>query len=309
MVDTCVVYLVWGRLGFAPVERFAASYRQHPAGLEHRLVLLLNGVEDDALRLQCHMLGDALGAQLMELEEPVLDLDAYLTASHRLSAETLCFLNSYSEILADDWLAALRGGLKLPNVGLAGATGSWASQLDYLRYQLHLPSHYATVFSDREATRQAFLELARESDPSIRDRGRLAAQLLTTVMLARQTRTFTRFPTPHLRTNAFAVRRKLLLAIRPRPIRSKLDAYRLESGRDSLTARVAGRGLRAVVVGRDGVCYETSRWAESDTLWQGDQRNLLVADNRTEDYRRAGRERRLLLARLAWGERAQPGPS
>jgi hypothetical protein len=175
-----------------------------------------------------------------------------------------------------------------------------------LRYQLGLSSAYSAVFEDREATRRAFLELAREADPTIRDRGRAASQVLTAAMLVRQARGFGRFPAPHLRTNALAVGRELLLDLRGRRIRTKLDAYRRESGRASLTGHVLASGRQAVVVGRDGERYGSERWHESMTLWQGEQENLLVADNRTEDYQRAGERRRLLLARFAWGERARP---
>jgi len=305
MPDTCVVHLVWGPLGEQPLERFAASYRRHPAGREHHLVLLLNGVEDPALSDRARALAAELGASCVDLRRRALDLEAYVAAAVRLDAEVLCFLNSYSRILADDWLAQLRGALDQPRVGLAGATGSWGSQLDYIRYQLGLRSAYAAVYEHREATRQAMLRLSRLHDPSVRDRGRLASQLGMLTMLIRQTPTFARFPAPHVRTNAFAVRRPLLLDAWPRRVRGKLAAYRLENGRASLTARVLDAGLRAVVVGRDGAVHDVEGWPDSETFWQGEQRNLLVADNRTDDYAEGDHERRLLLARYAWADRAR----
>src|SRR5436305_8940492 len=100
MLGTYVVYLVWGPLGAGPIERFAASYRAHPARHEHRLLLLLNGVDDEGLRRRCAAVAGELEAEILELGDRVLDLDAYRAAGQRLDAETLMFLNSHSEILA-----------------------------------------------------------------------------------------------------------------------------------------------------------------------------------------------------------------
>jgi hypothetical protein len=65
-------------------------------------------------------------------------------------------------------------------------------------------------------------------------------------------------------------------------------------------------GLRPLVVGKDGRCYEKEEWHTSNTFWQGDQQNLLVADNQTNDYQNGSAERRLFLSRYAWGENAAP---
>jgi hypothetical protein len=302
-----LVHLVRRQNGPQALRAFLHAYERHPAGIEHQLVLAIKGFANDAESCAAVEPARRFRPEVLVLPDDGFDLLAYLRAAKRIAHDCCCLLNSFSRPLVDGWLASLASALEQPGVGLAGATGSWASQLDYLRYQLGLSSAYARMFEDREATRQGFLELARDRDPTLRDRGRLAAQLLSSVMLVRHARGFTRFPAPHLRTNALAVRRDLLLAMHTPRIRTKLDAYRLESGRSSVTARVLLSGLRAVVVGRDGVSYDVERWPESMTLWQGDQQNLLVADNRTEDYQRAPADYRVLLARLAWGEHARPG--
>jgi hypothetical protein len=186
-------------------------------------------------------------------------------------------------------------------VHVAGATGSWASHQDYRRYHLHLPSGYATVFPGREAARQGFLELSRRHVPDKRDHGRAAFKLAAAVDLVRDRGAFGPFPSPHLRTNAFAARRELLEALQLPRIRSKHDAYRWESGRSGFTQRVLDSGGRVVVVGRDGALYDPEQWDESATLWSADQDNLLVADNQTDDYAQSGPAVRGLLSALAWG--------
>jgi hypothetical protein len=110
------------------------------------------------------------------------------------------------------------------------------------------------------------------------------------------------FPNPHLRTNGFAVERALAERLRwPRP-RTKGAALRIESGRRGLSRQVRALGYRTLVVGRDGHGYDVAEWPASRTFRSGQQENLLVADNRTEQYAQAGEAERRRLAAMAWGQ-------
>lgn len=116
-------------------------------------------------------------------------------------------------------------------------------------------------------------------------------------------RSFGPFPNPHIRTNGFLLDRELMLSLDwPDVGCDKRAALRLENGRRGITAQVRARGSSVVVVGRDERAYEPPDWPRSGTFRSGEQANLLVADNRTEQYREAARERRRELERFAWGE-------
>ncbi len=304
-----VVHLVRAQNGPEPLQRFLSSYLAHPAGIDHELLLTLKGFADEAEALDCMAGARRRGAEVRSLTVPDdgLDLTAYARVVAAVGADRYCFLNSFSVILADDWLRRMSGALDEPGVELAGATGSWNSHRDYRRYHLGLPSGYAAVFDDRERTRQGFLTLARRHDPGRLDRGRIAFKAAAAVDLWRDRGGFDRFPARHLRTNAFTASRQLMLALDFPPIRSKRDAHRLESGPGSFTSRVQGMGKRVVVVGRDGSLHDPDHWDRSATFWQERQQNLLVADNQTQEYEHATLELRRLLSQLAWGNQARPG--
>lgn len=109
------------------------------------------------------------------------------------------------------------------------------------------------------------------------------------------------FPNPHVRTNAFMLRRSTMLDLWWPAVARKRAAWELESGHRSLTRQILERGLTALVVGRDGRGYPPERWRESRTFRVEDQPNLLVADKRTRDYATAEPREAEALTRRAWG--------
>jgi len=110
-----------------------------------------------------------------------------------------------------------------------------------------------------------------------------------------------RFPNYHVRTAAFLVPENVLRAIKIGPMRIKRDAYEFEHGDESLTRQVLRMGLEPFVVGRDGRHYPKEEWPNSKTFFGHDQENLLISDNRTEDYDEADTVTRWLLSEGIWG--------
>ncbi len=271
-----VVYLVWAPLGPEPVRAFLRSYHARQPGIAHELIIVLNGTPDDApgagSRGGAALRREDLAAELqgvehrlIVLERPVPDLAAYGLAARALSHPRLCFLNSYSVILADDWLAILAGALDHPHTGLAGASASWESQSRWIR-------------------------------------GRARYWPYQLIRLRGARRDYPRFPNPHIRTTAFMIERSIVMAMNLDAARDKRATYLLESGRRSITRQILERDLRAVVTGRDGRIYGVKDWAASRTYRSGGQDNLLVADRRTEDWLTASPRLRRRLSRDAWGE-------
>lgn len=96
--------------------------------------------------------------------------------------------------------------------------------------------------------------------------------------------------------------RELMLNLRHEPIRNKLEAMRFESGKDSLTRQIQATGRKVLVVGRSGKTYESENWFESETFKSGEQSNLLIADNRTEQYIQSDAETRKTMTKMVWGK-------
>jgi hypothetical protein len=303
--STLVVHLVWAPLGPDPLGRFLESYVRHDAGTAHGLLVILNGFGAGEDRGPWRELLAGVDHEKLDLDRPLLDLGAYAEAVRRMPAERYCFLNSYSVLLADRWLLSMAEALTADDVGLVGATGSWASVSSFQRFQLGMGGTYASVFPDRRAALAAMNAVAARHAraPEVVQR---RAPVRYARTLLEQAYRFPPFPAPHIRTNAFMLDGALWSRLSIPNLLGKVDAHRLESGRGGLTAQVERLGLGARVVGRDGRAYAPDDWAASRTLWQGDQENLLVADNQTEDYALGGPAERDFLSRFAWATAAEP---
>jgi hypothetical protein len=298
-----VVHLVRAANGIEPFRAFLESYTRHPAGLRHELVLLFKGFTSDRDAAPYLELADGLYAHSIYVSDQGFDLTAYRTVAERLDGSYYCFLNSFSVILAPDWLRHMYSALRAPGVGLVGATGSWGSVRSYARFVLGLGGPYSHVLPDRRTTAAALASIAVRHAQAAPGSDRRTLPVVTfAATVLDQAHGFVSFPARHLRTTGFMIDNDVLGRVRMPKMRRKNDAYRLESGRDSITAQIERLALTARVVGRDGLAYGATDWFASRTFWQGDQENLLIADKQTTGYDQADAAVRDVLSHYAWGE-------
>ncbi len=306
----CVVYIVRTAHGLDAPRELAAAMRAHPAGIEHRLILAMKGFGSEREAAPYIAAVGDLECEVAYFPEPGIDLGLYFEAAARLRGGRYCFLSSHNRPNADGWLAKLDSALDLPDVGIVGPSGSWASFHSWVTYSMGLPSAYRGVLPPVREARRLLLEVdfeqlgieRRSKLDSLRARLKLLSQLPEELLA------FPPFPIPHVRTSAFMLGHDVLRAMRLFVVRTKMDTYVLESGALNLTSQAERMGLRALVVDSDGAAYEPEEWHRSGTFWQGQQARLLLRDNRTSFYERGDMRRRQVLAGLAWGDRADPRP-
>lgn len=306
----CVVHLVRAANGPAPFASFLEAVRRCPPGVESDLVLAFKGFRDPAEAEPYLEMASDLSPEALHFSDEGLDLTVYFEAARRLRRHRYCFLNSFSEPLAEGWLGRLDAALALPGVGIVGASGSRGSTRSWMAYVLRLPSAYRGILPPQPVAIQQFmaLETARsgvEAPPDTLPR-RMRGRMQAILDAPGQTLPFTRFPADHLRTNAFMITHRELAATRLLRVRTKWDAHVMENGRNSITLQLARRGLRTPVVDREGEVYDRDRWHRSRTFCQGGQEGLLVADNQTRLYAEGDADRRRLMSAFAWGPDAEP---
>lgn len=270
VTNISVVHLVRKKNGIGPFCRFLASYLDNPAGIGHDLIILYKGFYRKAdIAPYEELLGD-IPHSFWFVADFGFDLRPYFLAAEKHNSKYFCFLNSFSVILDKDWLLKFYRHITQPGVGLVGATGSWGS-----------------ISSGAQTRKYSIYE-----------------RLVRFVLRKWRAIYFDPFPNYHLRTNSFMIARETMLKIRRGVILTKMQAYRFESGKISITKQVEQMGLRPVVVGKNGKGYGKHEWDVSNTFWRGTQDNLLISDNQTRKYDTADLEWKRKWELFAWGRLA-----
>ena len=123
--SVAVVHLLRQKNDIAHFARFLRSYRRFAAGMPHDLIILFKGFRagDDSQALARL---ERLRWVRRDVPDAGYDIGPYIDVARSRDDNYFCFLNSFSEILADDWLAKLHGALdSAERAGVVAATGSW----------------------------------------------------------------------------------------------------------------------------------------------------------------------------------------
>lgn len=271
MNEVGTVYLARAINGIEPFRKFLSSYSRFAAGMPNQLILVFKGFRPGHEAAEFEKVAAEFQPKTIHIADFGYDIRAYSQAVRHFDFNFFCCFNSFSEILDEGWLRKMFTHASRNGVGLVGATGSGESM-------------YSNALAEWQAGEGAV-------SPK-------RLQLWIRLQLCRLC--FDPFPNYHIRTNAFISTRPLLLQEWPRWVLTKRGAYLFENGKRSLTKRLQAKGLKALVVGRDGAAYEPAEWARSSTFRSGDQSNLLVADNQTRQFAEADLKTQAKLSAAAW---------
>lgn len=273
MAEICVVHLIRKKNGIDPFRDFLESYLEHSAGADHELLILYKGFPGKSDIIPYEELLKNVPHTFLIVSDFGFDLGSYFIAAKKCNSKYCCFLNSFSVILDKDWLLKLYKYISRPDVGLVGTTGSWGSLCPKQKpYNKNMPY---------------LMKLVRS--------------LILPVARALFGMYFDYFPNYHIRTNGFMIARDIMLQINRAVIFTKLQAFYLESGKNSITNQVRKMGLKPIVVGKNGRGYEKNEWDISNTFWRGSQENLLISDNQTRKYDREAPDWKKKWEFFAWG--------
>ena len=326
-----VVYLTRLHEGFAAFEAFADSYRRHTAGEPHDFVIICKGFKKPGEFAAVGAIFTGIPHKIISMPDEIgLDIHAYREAALQLSNEYICCLNTFAGLRSDDWLKKLWKNLSKPGVGLVGATGSLESLystyrvVDFVAWAATRPARFDEKFArdyawllntaspqTMKALNSLPHRLRRHLGDILRNRPTLtqlkkdhpgvwAESLSHNTSRNSAFREFPHFPNPHIRSNAFLVRRVDLLAI-PLEDKGKIAACNFESGAAGLSISVLKRGLDILVVGADGVGYTMDQWATCGSFRSGDQSNILVSDNQCQVFDNYSPEVKRAHQIMTWG--------
>jgi hypothetical protein len=295
MNDICVVHLVRAQNGIAPLKNFLESYKLNPGGIAHDLLILFKGFESEGELQEYRSVLEPFEYKELHVADEGFDITAYFAVPRSFDYKYYCFLNSFSIILDAEWLLKMYQYISRDEVGLVGATGS------YLGFQAGDTSQWKLLIEEA---------IPKSKYPWLRKYwlGRLDWALryvIKDVITWWKFRHFA-FPNFHLRSNAFMGRKETIQKIVCPKIESKMDTYKCESGKQSITRQVMKSGKTVLVIGKNGQAYEKESWWKSNTFWRGNQENLLISDNQTRAYGASELKQKIYYSHCAWGANAWP---
>ena len=284
-MNLALVYLSYIPFGTEYLISFLNSYTNKKAGVEHKLVILFNGHQtEEEIKPFLEIVNNS-GVPFEYIVSPEkFDIGSYFYAAANLSTEYIAFVNTYSLILHDNWLLYLYQNLTKTGVGCVSATGSWSDYPHNDEYRSIIKDFLRLNFSLNQLKKAIFFR-------------------------------FNFFPAvkPHLRTNAFMIKRTIFLNLKFGLVKpwilntftnysgTKLKSLCFEHGNTGMTNQIIQLGLRPLLVNKHGAGYEIKEWREARTFWTNDQENLLVRDNQTMKYELADKQRKDELIYAAWG--------
>lgn len=245
------------------LDRFLASYFRFKPRMAHDLYILQKGATPISARTTKITQGKTW-IKFLNVPDEGFDIGSYLYAAKNIAADYFVFFNSSAKILRKNWLEYLSMYILDNSAGMVSATGSWESFWTNIYYL----------------------------EPTFRISG--------WPTFPTGLKDFPPFPNPHLRTNAFCIKRELFLNLEITVPKEKIDCWLLESGENSISRQIAKRGYELLVVDKFGNAYKPYLWNAAKTFRSGEQEHLLISDNQTEYFISADPNRREFLSLGAW---------
>jgi len=340
MINKCmrkkgVVYLNRKAEGHEPVQRFIRSYKSFVSGDDHEFITVYKGFSKQEKAIEEQTFKGIEHRQVI-VDDEMTDIDAYLIAAESFAdIDYFCFLNTFSEIVCENWLLYLFSALRSESVGIAGASASYESLLNSnkliskillfaggaLRYDKKIHQQYRTLLEKHYPKWSRYSFVSQILD-IFRKRAKSNYEYLGgydsffNEFWQAQTNTsgvynfldgYPPFPNPHIRSNGFAIRRHHLLPFfkRGRSM-SKQESYLFESGPHSLTRSLINAQLRAVLVNSSGRIFDVADWPLSQSFRLNiDQRGLLIHDNQSRAFANLTAPEKDVNELISWGDSAR----
>jgi len=325
-----LIYLNRKAEGSKPVQRFIDSYKNFDPGVKHEFITIYKGfgVAEKAI---AESFFKGIEHRQLVVDDEMTDIDAYLIAAESFpDIDVFCFLNTFSEIVCDNWLAILCDALYSENVGIAGATASYESLLNsnklnskllwlaggVLKYEKKLHLQYESIIKKhypnwiRWGVALQFLAIMRNKkidNDNLNIYDAMFEEYWVSLIKKNGVYEFLTdyptFPNPHIRSNGFVIRRRHLIPFFDKGRRmSKMESYLFESGANSLTRRLIKSQLRAVVANSTGNIYDVEEWPRSQTFRLDIQQGLLIQDNQTRNFHKLNSAEKDVNEFMSWGD-------
>ena len=244
---------------------FLSNYKKFKAGTEHTLVICFKLLNEDQISILKKNLINISYEEFIDPESTNdFDFGSYKRVAEKYSQNYILFLNSHSYPISDNWLSLL--SKFIGEKTLIGTSASCESILT------------STILKKKYKFLSFFLRKFRYK------------------------KKFNNFPNPHLRTSSFFIKGyDYIDFISNKKIRTKEDAWDIESGKFGLTNYFKNKGFNIFVINSLGQKFSEIDWKYSKTYNYLDQEYSIISDKHTRKYLSPDNDEKKIYEKNTWG--------
>lgn len=248
-------------------KNFIKNYNSFKIGQEHSLMICCKLLDEVKKNSIINLLKDS-NIKFELFYDPSLnndfDFGSYYRVAQIHSNSLIFYLNASSKPITDNWLRILSN--EYEENSLLGTTASFESHSSNIK----LKKNYK-IFSF------------------------IYKRLMNLIF-------FKPFPNPHIRTTGFLIKgSEYLKFMKNRLIRSKIDAWKIESGKHSLTNYFKKLNYNIYIINSDGNKFLEKDWKLSKTYNYSDQNKSIISDKHIRKYHNLNPDEKLKFQNNTWG--------
>ena len=244
---------------------FLENYKNFKSGYPHELLICFKLFNKDRLEIFRKLLININHTEF--IDENInndFDLGSYSRVALKYPSRHIFFLNSYSYPICDNWLnIIIKNYVKNSILATSASYESFLSSIKLKK--LYKIFHYL-------------------------------------IKLIQYKKLFYPFPNPHIRTTGFLLYAKDFIDFyNNKKCQNKHDAWKLESGRDSLTNFFLKKKFPVKLINSDGNSFKIDNWINSNTYCYLEKSKLIISDKHTRKYEVLNNSEKKLYQKNVWG--------
>ncbi len=244
---------------------FLKNYQKFNSGYPHELLICFKLFDNKRLNSFKQLLVNINHTEFIDdYVDNDFDLGSYSRVASYYSSRHIFFLNSYSYPVCKNWLKIIIDNYE--NNSILATSASYESLLS----SIELKKFYKLI-------------------------GYL-------IKLFKYKKNFYPFPNPHIRTTGFFIKgSQYSLFMNDKSIKSKIDAWKIESGKDSLTNFFKKLNFNIYIINSDGEKFSENKWKESQTYNYLNQKKSIISDRHIRKYNSLDKIEKLKFQTNSWG--------
>ncbi len=265
-INPVVCYLFTKFDNIESLINFKKNYIRFKSGCSHHLVICFKLLDKNTIHVLKEKLKDITYEEFIDPKNiNDFDFGSYKRVAEKYPKNQILFLNSHSYPVCDGWLSKL---------------------INYSNDQ---------TFIGTSASNESILDSIK-----LKKKYKILSYIFRKIYYKIN---FKNFPNPHIRTSSFLINGKNLLDyMSDKNIFSKNDAWKIESGKNSLSNYFRNKNFDIYVINSDGNRFLQKDWKLSETYNYFNKSKSIISDKHTRKYDVLNDDEKFISRMNVWGE-------